>query len=436
VLIERASGAIGYQNTREYLRIMSGRVSRVAIARSEPFSLLILVALVAAWSVPIAARMINAGDYPDHLRIAAAVAAAPHIPVPHFLYFIAVAAVMTIVPGVSLSVAGIVVTTGFLLATALVVWWYLRRTAPETLPAAAALLTLALLIVGPILPPVVNPDVFLIGFFVPNPYHNATIVAARPFAVALTICAAAALGRGNIKAPWWAAAGAVIASAVSKPNYLLCLVPALGIVAGAHLLTRRPVRWPLVLAILVPAAVLVWVLREAYGTRGVEVVVAPFAALRFHTAIDATLALKFAASVAFPLAVVMLWPRSLTSHAELALAWIALGIAVLQGILLAEPGPRIDHANLLAGASIATFVLMVTSCSAVLARSADRSSAERVRLAIAWTVFALHIWGGFRHVLVTMMTPERWLTPLGYAAMAITAAWLAVAARARTYSST
>jgi hypothetical protein len=415
---------------------MSGRFSRTAIAFSQPVTLFILIALVAAWSLPVATRVMHAGDYPEHLRIAAAVAAAPHIPVPHFLYFISVAAVMTVVPGVSVTVAGIVVTTGFLLATAVVVWWYLRRTAPETLPAIAVPLTLALLIVGPILPPVVRPDVFLIGFFVPNPYHNATIIAARPFALGLAICAAAALGRGEINVRWWVAAGAVIASAVSKPNYLLCLVPALAVVAAAHLVTRRPIRWPLLLAILVPAALLVWVLREAYGTRGVEVVLAPFAALRLHTPIDASLALKFAASLAFPLTVVILWPRALTTHGELALAWVALGVAVLQGILLAEPGPRIDHANLLAGASIAAFVLMVTSCSAVLAARSVRGGAETVRLALAWTVFAFHLWGGFRHLLVTMMTPERWLTPLGYAAIAIAAAWLALTARPRAYSST
>jgi hypothetical protein len=407
---------------------MLHRFPRLAAALDGPLALLVLVLLVAAWSVPIAARMIAAGDYPDHLRIAAEVAAVPHVPAPHFLYFVSVALLITLLPSISVPVAGIAVTTAFVLGTAAVVWWYLRRTSHRS-PAAIVLVTCALFVAGPVLLSSISPDVFLIGFFVPNPYHNATIVAARPFAVALLIGGAAALDRTEIRMPAWVAAAAVLLSAVSKPNYLLCLVPALALVAAVRLIMRRPIRWPVLLAIVIPAATLVWVLREAYGARGVEVIVAPFAAIRFHTAVDATLALKLLASVAFPLAVIAFWPRLLITHGELALAWAAMIVALLQGYLLAEAGPRIDHANLIAGGSLAVFVLMVASCSAMLGRSAPEGTRERLRLAIAWSVFGLHIAGGFRHLLVTMMTPARWVTPLGYLAVAVAAAWLALLAR-------
>jgi hypothetical protein len=102
-------------------------------------------------------------------------------------------------------------------------------------------------------------------------------------------------------------------------------------------------------------------------------------------------------------------------------------VALLQAYLLAEAGPRIDHANLMAGASLAVFVLMVTSSSAVLASRSRGDALDAIRLAAAAVVFACHLWGGFRHVLVTMMTPQRWSGPLMYVALAVGAIWLAAA---------
>ena len=414
---------------------MAGPSRHVSTRFTTIVALVVLLALVTAWSVPIATRMIGTGDYPDHLRTGAAVAARPHLPAPHFLYFASVAAVLKLAPGLPLRLAGIATTTFFVLATAIAIFFYLRRTGHHTSDAAIVWLTLALLMVGPVLLPAVTPDVFLIGFFVPNPYHNATIITARPFAVALLGCAAAAVAWGGFRARPWAAAALVGLSAAAKPNYLLCLVPAVAIVAAVRAGLRHPVRWGMVASIVVPAGVLVLLMREAYGARGMEVIVAPFAALRYHTAIDSTLALKFVASVAFPLTVLLLWPRLIAAHGELVLAWLAMIIAVLQAYLLAEAGPRIDHVNLAAGASLAVFVLMVASCGALLARPPTSRRSDIARLGIATVVFALHVWGGYRHLFVTMTTPQRWFGPLGYVAVAMAAIWIVAIARERLTNS-
>jgi hypothetical protein len=396
-----------------------------------PAALVILMLLALAWSLPLATRMVTDGDYPDHLRVAASMAADLHIPVPHFLYFAAVAAVLRVIPGIHLATAGIVVTTGFMLAAAAVVWWYVRRTAPALPDAVLAGMTLAVLVAGPVLPPTMVPDVFLIGFFVPNPYHNATITAARPFALALALAGAAALRTGRIGVPWWVTSILVILLALAKPNYLLCLVPAVAIVAAGRLAARRPVHWPGLMAIAATSCVIVWLMRMAYSNQGVEVIVAPFAAIGFHTPLGLTLGLKLLASIVFPITVLVAWPRLIVRHGELALAWVAFAVALLQGYLLAESGPRMDHANLLAGASLAAFVLMVTTGGAALARAADPQPGDAARLMIVGATLMLHVWGGLRHALVPMMSVERWLTPLGYVALLAAGVWLVLTARPR-----
>jgi hypothetical protein len=146
--------------------------------------------------------------------------------------------------------------------------------------------------------------------------------------------------------------------------------------------------------------------------------------------IDATLGLRVIASAAFPVSVVLLWPRVVFARTDLKLAWIALAVAVAQGFLLAEAGPRIDHANLLPGASLAAFVVMVMSGAVLADRTATGMKTEPLRIVTAWTVFALHLWGGIRHVMV-VTPPAAWVTPLAGVAGVATVAWLIATARLR-----
>jgi hypothetical protein len=377
-------------------------------ARRTTAAALLVALLALAWSWPISLRMIDDGDYPTHLRVAESLAEQPSLPAPHFLFFGAVAGVMAVPPGLSSRSAGLIVVSLLHVGTALFIAWYLTRGWRST-PQRVAAASVALLVVGPILPWSFEPDQYLVGYFAPNPYHNATFTTAKPFCLWLVIVAAAALA-GSRRHLIAAALAAVALTAVSKPNYLTCLVPALVVAAAWRLVTRRDVAWGGVIAIVLPATAAVLLMQIVYGEREMSVVVAPFAALSYFVAIGPGLVLQLLGALAFPLAVIVLWPR-LLARPELGLAWGATVVAFAEAYLLGESGQRMNHGNLLVAASQAVFVLMVVSAAAFASLPAPDRTSERVRRAIAAALFVLHLVGGARHVGAKMNVRDWWHLP-------------------------
>ncbi len=425
----RTTPADGY-NHRASLTMPASPQPWRAVATAMVVALLAL-----AWSLPITTRMIVDGDFPQHLQLAEAVAAHPHLPAPHFLFFVTVAVLMRLL-AISSQWAGIVVISLIHLGTVGVIAAYLRRQtrAPSVaavsmtaMSVATVVVTIGLLMAGPILPPFVELTTNLIGYSPPNSYHNATFIVSKPFCLLLLFTTAAAFDltpRSGLAARL---AAVVVLSAISKPNYLSCVVPAALLYACW--------RWPrrkgnqLALATLaVVATGLVLAMQRAYADNDIQVVFAPFAALRFHTAIDLSLSGKVLASLAFPLTVVLLWPRVVVRRHDLMLAWLAAVAAFAQGFLLAEGGVRMDHGNLLVAAPQAVFVLMVVSAGVLMSLPSAASAGEGARRAMAWTILGLHVIGGWRHVFVRVQPPS-FLRPLTVVALLLFVAWAAWTAR-------
>ena len=384
---------------------------------------LVLSLLVSAWMWPLTRRMIDTGDFPDHLAVAETIVAHPSLPAPHFLFFGSVAGVMMALPGVSARAAGVLVISVLHVGTALLIGWYLRRASGQLSPATIAVAA-ALLVVGPILPLSFAPTQYLVGYFPSNPFHNATFTTAKPFCLWLVLIAAAAVRSDRGAGLAVGGAAAVALTAISKPNYLTCVVPALVAYAAWRRLTHRPVNWPATCAIVLPAVAAILVMQRLYGEKDVAVVVAPLVALSYHVPIGPGLVWQLLGAIAFPIAVAALWPRLLSRRADLVLAWGAAVVAFGEGYLLAEAGTRIDHANLLVAASQGVFVLMVASAAALLSLPRAASVPERLRRAGAWALFGLHVMGGVRHVMVKL-TVDDWRHPLTYVAVAACLTWSA-----------
>jgi hypothetical protein len=365
-----------------------------------------LALAVFAWTWPITWKLIGDGDFPEHLAVAESIVAHPSVPAPHVLFFGSVAALMTAWPGLTAQSAGVIVISLLHVATALLVFWYLRRESPLH-PLAVGVVAAALLAVGPILPPGWTPTQYLVGYFPPNPFHNATFTTAKPFCLWLLLVAAAALRGDTARRLVPGAAAAVFFTAISKPNYLTCVVPAL--VAGAVWLHRtgRRVNWAVVAAVTLPAVVLVLLMQRLYGDNGVAVVVAPLAALSYHVPIGIGLVWQLLGALAFPLAVAIAWPRLLRTRIDLQLAWAAAGVAFAEGYLLGEAGTHMDHGNLLVAASQSVFVLMVASAAALVSLPAASGAGDLARRAAVWLALAFHLAGGLQH-LGTKMELQDW----------------------------
>ena len=189
----------------------------------------ILAVLVMA---PIVFRLVgNGADYTIHRNIAVAMKAHLTLYSPHFLLQFLVLVVDFLLPG-NIDAAMIVVNLLAYAATAAIILRViLHRTSS---PAVAVTLTLALLLASSValLFPI---DRHLYRGYIPaNVFHNPTMVLLKPLALLSFGYAAAAL---------WPEQGAkvrttilcallTVACALAKPNYTVCILPALAIVAA------------------------------------------------------------------------------------------------------------------------------------------------------------------------------------------------------------
>ena len=384
-------------------------------------SVLVVGMIALAWSLPITTRMIGDGDFPTHLLVAESVAANPHLPAPHFLFFVCVALLMRTL-AISSHAAGIIVISMVHIGTAALIAAYLQRQT-GTISVISVVVAIGLLVAGPILPPFVELTQYLIGYAPPNAFHNATFIVSKPFCLLLLLTTAAVFSPDAGRFLWARSVAVVVLSAISKPNYLVAVVPAALIGAWSRLPRRRTNQVALV-SLVATAATVLLVMQRAYAESDAQVVFAPFAALRFHTSIDVSLAAKALASLAFPLAVAVLWPCLVRRRHDISLAWLATLVAFAQGYLFAEAGPRMDHANLLVAAPQAVFVLLVVSASGLMSLPRATHTGESVRRTVAWAVFALHVVGGYRYVGVKVPFSS-FVAPLTAVALLTFVAWAA-----------
>jgi hypothetical protein len=150
---------------------------------------------------------------------------------------------------------------------------------------------------------------------------------------------------------------------VIKPSYVIALVPVLAVrfCCTARSKKKTPSQTVALLAavLLVPVAFVLLVQAAIISTYlDTSAIIAPFAVWSAYSPHPlASLML----SVAFPLAVLLVYRDSWRGNDALVLAWATFAIALLQFVLLAEPGPRFSAANFLWGPCMALYVVFLTS---------------------------------------------------------------------------
>jgi hypothetical protein len=232
------------------------------------------------------------------------------------------------------------------------------------------------------------------GVVSPNVWHNPTGIFAAPFALLLFLAGLRALGQPSPRSAALAG-GAMVLSALAKPNYVLAFGPCLGVALLAVL--ARAVRAgrleggnaaALLLLAFAPVALVLW---QQFGAVTGEtgkpnrLGIAPLAVWSKESPdIPASVLL----GVAFPLAASLLYWRQAARERPLLLAWATLGVAVAQFALLSESDPeRSGHGNFGWGLVFADAVLFVTAGEFLL-RQAGR------RRAAAFGVLGLHALSG------------------------------------------
>lgn len=381
-------------------RVQAGTVARAVAIGSA-------AVLGAVWGAPIVVKMIGDVDFPFHLQSAEHFAATGSVTVPHFLLQVVLGGVLATRMFASTAQAGVAFFCALYAAAAAAIAWYVARgSRGNAALAGSVLLAVAVLMAGPILPRR-DFSLFLIGYFPPNVYHNPTMLMAKPLLVLAFAGTVAALTRtGQARAGELVLLAApVVLLGLAKPNYLGCIVPVL--IAGATwmVLRRQAVSWARVVTV---AAAAVATLASGYVLYksdelgfDTSVIYAPLRVIALYAPVDGiSIARSLAASLAFPLAVVAMWPRAAAGDASMRVAWSGAIVALLFSYLLAEGGDRTDHGNFLWTGQMGVFVLFVASAAFVRQRLQLSSPSALMfgRALVIGVLLLFHVESGLRHV--------------------------------------
>jgi hypothetical protein len=293
-------------------------------------------------------------------------AQAGQIPKSHFLFPTSIIAVYRsgLVP--SYAAAGLAVLLAFYSLTVLLLYGIFYRAA-DGHPALGRPAVIAGLAVATLLAqPAQFSTSYEIGYFWPTQHDNATSALAKPFSIITFLCAAWCLSRRKrpADAVCVLAALATVAGALSKPSFLICLLPAAVLVALVRLLGGKDLTIAgLIACLLLPAAlVLVWQYAQTYAERASAVnhdriIWAPLEVMSHYSS---SLVSRCLLSVAFPLAVTMLFWNRARRDVALLLAWGSFLIGASYAYLLAEEIRKLDG-NFLWSPYAGAFILLMAS---------------------------------------------------------------------------
>lgn len=197
------------------------------------------------------------------------------------------------------------------------------------------------------------------GVFSPNPYHNATYLSARPFAIVSFFLLAELLGEyesdGKQKPLKYVAFSlALLLSTMTKPSFTLVAVSTAGLVMLWRLLRSRGKGWRkgcrafLRLGVcFIPTFLdLLYQFRGVFmgSSNGVEKGIGFGFLTAWHTAAD-HVPLSILLGLCFPLLVGILNLHRIKQDSCYRLSWQILAVSLLEFSLLLEKGPRLAHLN-------------------------------------------------------------------------------------------
>lgn len=232
---------------------------------------------------------------------------------------------------------------------------------------------------------------YLVGYLTPTVYHNPTYTLLRPLALLLAaLCLAALLPRG--RRPWGQSllltgglAALTAFNVAAKPNFVLILLPVVGLWTLYRLARRQPVAWlPLIAGIGVPAlAGLYWQYDFTYTAVSGQLsdsrlTIAPLLAMQEMTGQGpGVLAIYALVSVSPPALIYLLGGSAARRDVGFNLGWLLFGVGAGYTYLLAETGERLDNANFAWSAYSGALLLYGAALALALRAAAGR-------LAIAW----------------------------------------------------
>ena len=201
-----------------------------------------------------------------------------------------------------------------------------------------------------------------LGYVGVTSYHNPTIILLRPlvllqFIYALQCFESKPLPKINVPI----AALISLLATFAKPNFAICLLPAIALVALYKMIHKESVNLAfLVYGFVLPMVLmLLWQLWMTYvGDDTAHVIFFPFGVMNTYS--DYLLP-KFFLSILFPLVVTILYWKQASRDLPKILAWLIFIFGSFYTYFIAESGPRFTDGNFTWSGEIALFVLFAIS---------------------------------------------------------------------------
>lgn len=287
----------------------------------------------------------------------------------HPLYHFATILIMTIAgqnPPVAnygfAMTAGVAVTLIFRVLTAHIIYIAICLASPEDITPRSmllyVLLTVGLLIFGPIFPFSLDNEMLLTGYIQGNVYYSSTTMVVIPFALLVFFASMIIFSDKKPTAFFTFIIGLLAAITVlAKPSFTVGFIPVLALVIIVRRLRGQRIEWQTALAIIIPSLlVLAGQFLLTYGSSEAGIAFRPFYLPLIQNGSYPMIFGKALASLIFPLVVVLLY-RDALKEDMIVLAWLFLILAISYDWLLIEQGIRTGHRNFQWTAVTANFIL-------------------------------------------------------------------------------
>jgi hypothetical protein len=283
--------------------------------------------------------------------------------------------------------SSLTVTLCCVLVTSLIIFLRLKK---YVQPIVAGLLAIGIQMIGPIafLFPI---DHTFSGYVWPNVFHNPTILLLKPLAILQFFYAVETIGKGYSK--WRTIIVAAIVSAIAvyvKPNFVICILPAVFIIAIVNFFQRKQVDWKmLIIGLSLPSIVILgwqFIMTYVNSSDNSSIRFLPFVVMNSQSNY---LLPKFFSSLVFPILVTFGFWKDAKKSIFMQLSWLAFFFGALLTYFFAETGLRLYHGNFIWSGEISIFVLFL-GCILFLAEHWNNMD----RPALKWFILA----SGFLHV--------------------------------------
>ncbi len=372
----------------------------------------LMLALAVIFAPVFAVTILEFGrDYYGHYKIAQRIQNGEALNTPHVFYHVLFIGLRSIFP-LRVSLTHWLLVTSFRALLGVLLFTILKAQLSERLAFGWSGVVIVLFLLSA--PLYMQPDpldaligrnqlVVKLGYLNYLVYHNPTQNLMMIFVVPVSLFALRAVApqpyrNGNQRAFLTALSALLLTlMTLSKPSYLIALLPALGLAVLYRLVRRLPVDWWLLIFGLGLPAVLMLALQYvvAYGDPDrASVQIGVLTVFRGYGLQVWDVVLRHLLSLIFPLVAYLLHLKHALKDDYLNFSWLVFGASLIWSSFVHEGGARLLHGNFVWTAYAALFVLMFSSILFLLKHYAARAYKLTPGAVATLIAFGLHVISG------------------------------------------